>query len=132
MTKGNRIYSGWNTAGVVKYNEFVEFVRQDREEDGGVFEDAFKQEMRKEQEDRMFLRNNVTLPNDDIVCKNDLDSKLAGISKMKFNRDTSKSYVSLSSNDNTSMSSRSTASASSYHSALHYETEHSGTYFEAL
>ena len=132
VTKGNRIYSGWDSAGVVKYNEFMEFVRQDRQEDGGLFEDAFMQEMRKEHEDRMILKKNITLPSDDVVYENDLDSKLASISKVTFRRGPSKSYDSLSSNDNTSMSSQSSASASSYHSVPHYDTENSGTYFGTL
>ena len=128
VTKGKRIYSGWDSAGVVKFNEFMEFVRHNRDVDDGAFEDEFKKEMRKEHEDRMIRKKSVSLPNEDIVCENDLDSKLANISKMNFNQEPSKSYDSLTSNDNESMSSQSSTSGSSYHSVPHYSTENSGTY----
>ena len=132
VTKGNKIYSGWDAAGITKFNEFMEFVRYNRKEDNGQFEELFKSEMRKEHEDRMIRKNNTTLPNDDIVCENDLDSKLADISKVIYTREPSKSYESRESSDSTSMSSQSSVSSTSYHSVQHYHAENSGTYFSSL
>ena len=128
VTKGHRIYSGWDSAGVVKFNEFMEVVRHNRDVDDGKFENEFKEEMRKEHEDRMIRKKRFSLTSEDVVCENDLDSKLADISKMNYNREPSKSYDSLTSNDNASMSSQSSTSNSSYHSIPHYSTENSGTY----
>ena len=132
VTKGNKIYSGCDAAGIIKYNEFREFVKFNRQEDDGVFEDAFKLEMTQEHEDRILKKHNSTLPEDDVVCENDLDSKLSDISKVVYTRETRKNYDVPSSHDSTSMSSQSSVSASSYHSAPHYNTDNSGTYQETL
>ena len=43
VTKGNKIYNGWDLAGVVKFNEFMEFVRHNRDVVDGAFEDKSKQ-----------------------------------------------------------------------------------------
>ena len=132
VTKGNKIYSGWDAAGIIKFNEFMEFVRFNRQEDDGVFEDAFKKEMIKDYEDRMIRKHNTSLPDDDVVCENDLDSKLSDVNKVIYTRDSRKSYNTPSSNDSTSLSSQSSVSASSYHSVPHYTTDNSDTYHETL
>ena len=135
MTKGNRICSGWNSEVIAKYNEFVTFVRNGRDEDDGHFEDIFKHAMMKEYEDRLMKKNGMMHNTGNIVCANDLDSKLERMSTMIYERNEQK--VPRTCNiqgvsDTASTVSQSSVSAASFHTVQNSSSVHSAKYFEAL
>ena len=92
-----------------------------------------RKKMIKDYEDRMIRKHNTSLTDDNVVCENDLDSKLSDVSKVIYTRESRTSSNTTSSSDSTSLSSQSSVTAaSSYHSVPHYTTDNSDTYHEEI
>lgn len=74
ITKGNKMFSGWDDEGIQKYNEFCTFVKQNREA-GSDFEYDIQMKMIEDykQEKISAQRENAPLP---VACFDDLDEKL--------------------------------------------------------
>lgn len=74
LTKGNKMFTGWDNDGIKKYNEFCRFVQQNRI-DGSGYELELMERMVKEHEDEIsFKRREKTTVA--IECFDDLDGKL--------------------------------------------------------
>lgn len=134
MTKGNRIYSGWNTEGITKFNEFIAFVRNNREQDDGNFEEMFKNKMLQEHED-LLIKRNKHVHTENIVCHNDLDTKIASMSGMIYHSE--QQHIPSTCNipgisDTASTVSQSSVSAASFHSVQNYSASSNGASFEAV
>ena len=83
ITKGNKMFSGWDDEGIQKYNEFCTFVKQNREE-GTDFEYEIQMKMIEDykREKISAQRDNARVP---VACFDDLDAKLQELPRTMHN-----------------------------------------------
>ena len=74
LTKGNKMFTGWDDEGIKKYNEFCSFVKQNRIT-GSDFENEVQMKMIEDYKEEQISarRENARVP---LACFDDLDEKL--------------------------------------------------------
>ena len=83
FSKGNKMFTGWDNEGIQKYNEFCNFVRQNRN-DAPCYELELREEMKQEYEEEVLSKQMESdeLP---IQCFDDLDGKLQNLPRTAYN-----------------------------------------------
>ena len=74
ITKGNKMFTGWDDEGIEKFNEFCNFVKENRKT-GSTFEYDVQMKMIEDykEEQNKARRENARVP---VACFDDLDEKL--------------------------------------------------------
>ena len=124
LTKGNKMFTGWDNKGIQKYNEFCTFIKQNRIA-GSEFENEVQQRMIKEdKEDNASRRTDHSTIS--IDCFDDLDEKLDGMTRVAQHVMPLQTAVFCNTGANEVASTISGSSAStSYRSVGSYKTGHS-------
>ena len=119
MCKGNKMFTGWDNAGIQKYNEFCNFIRQNRME-GPEFESEIQMRLIEDDKEDVINRR-VEQHQTTIDCFDDLDEKLEGIPRIAQHNMPLQTTVFCNTGANDVASTISSSSAStSYRSAEYY------------
>ena len=90
LTKGNKMYTGWDNNGIEKYNEMCIFVKNNRME-GKAYDDEFQARLIAEHEEKNLKKQGKSQDAVPIVCFDDLDEKLGTLPNAVYNT-TGKQY----------------------------------------
>ena len=121
VTKGNKMFTGWDDEGIQKFNEFCKFVKQNRS-DGKEFEYELQMKMIEDYKEEQLRsrRENARVP---VACFDDLDEKLQELPQPVQNNAPLQTTVDCNSGLSEVASTISSSSAStSYRSAGYYGT----------
>ena len=122
VTKGNKMFTGWDDEGIQKFNEFCSFVKQNRSTEKEFECDLQMQMIEDYKEEQMSgRRENARVP---VACFDDLDEKLQELPRAVNNNEPLQTTVECTNSGISEVSStisNSTASTS-YRSAGYYGT----------
>ena len=122
LTKGNKMFTGWDDEGIQKYNDFCTFVKENRVA-GADFENEVQMRMIEDfkAEQTRARRDNARVP---IECFDDLDEKLKEMPRTVQNNIPLQTTLDCNSaiSEVASTISSTSSSSTSYRSAGYYDT----------
>ena len=121
VTKGNKMFTGWDDEGIQKFNEFCNFVKENRSA-GKEFEYDLQLKLIEDYKEEQLSarRENARVP---VACFDDLDEKLQELPRPVLNNAPLQTTVDCNSGLSEVASTISSSSGSScYRSAVNYGT----------